>query len=731
MNFSSRRYQLIPFFAVCLATILFVYIDRYHPEQQLRQNLLGTFIQVIGITFPLLFITIYVSNRKWQQRLHELSQTITQSKDEELARNRSIIEGTEVGTWDWNLQTGELVLNERWAGILGYTLDELKPIGISTWERTVHPDDMKAAENMRKQHLRGESNYYDAQFRQRHKNGEWRWINARGKVLEWTAEGEPLRMSGTHMDITEQKQAELELNESRMMLCRVLDTIPARVFWKDTNCIFLGCNQLIAKDLGQQSSNEIIGKTDFDFFSQEEAERFQKDDQQVMHSGIAKIAYEERLYRPNGEIIWLLTSKVPLRDLHDNTIGVLGTYEDITLRKQTELELIQAKEAAEAASKAKSEFLAVMSHEMRTPLNPILGFADILLENCTVEPDKSYLKTIINSGRRQLALIDDILHYMRIVSDRVEPNLERFNLPEFCAAAMDELRPSARNLQLHFQNDTTGQVSPTQLTVETDKQMLHRILENLLNNSIKYTHAGSVTLRLSMESTPNTMFHFAIEDSGIGIEKSQQQQLFDPFSQVDASYTRKHEGIGLGLAICKKLIELLDGKIEVQSTLGEGSTFTVHLPLKIVRSLPKTATADTPGIGQNQFIGKPNILIVDDKPDNLLIAKALIEFYNGQPHTASNGKEAIIQCQKESFDLILMDLSMPIMGGTEACAWIRSHDTSNQLTPIVAMTANVDNTAKKACRDAGMNAFISKPIQSKIFFNTLNGLLEGQHNSAV
>ncbi|HBR93988.1 MAG TPA: hypothetical protein DEA90_07460, partial [Opitutae bacterium] len=292
MKFSFRRYLLIPLCAAWLLAIFFIYIDLRHSGLHTHRVLWSILIQVSGVTFPLLFVSLYLSNKRLQKRFDNLSSSIVQAKEEELSRNRSIIEGTEVGTWDWNLKTGELVLNERWAGILGYTLEELKPIGISTWERTVHPDDMQSAEIMRHEHLRGEKKYYNAQFRQRHKNGEWRWINARGKLVEWTPTGEPLRMSGTHMDITEQKEAEFSLNESKRMLRRVLNTIPARVFWKDTHSVFLGCNQLLAQDLGQETPDDLIDKTDYDFFSKKEAERFRQDDQEVMRTGKAKIAYE-------------------------------------------------------------------------------------------------------------------------------------------------------------------------------------------------------------------------------------------------------------------------------------------------------------------------------------------------------------------------------------------------------------------------------------------------------
>ncbi|MDQ8194188.1 ATP-binding protein [Coraliomargarita sp. SDUM461004] len=724
MNFTSRRYLLVPLSAICLVNVFLVLADTLYPEHTLKHHLLSTFIQLSAVSFPFIFVAVYLSNKRLHKELDALNATIAQSKNEEYLRNQSIIEGTEAGTWDWNLQTGELVLNERWAGIIGYTLEELKPIGISTWETTVHPDDLQASEAMRIKHIRGEAQYYDTQFRQRHKNGEWRWINARGKVLEWTENGEALRMSGTHMDITVQKKAEIALNESQRMLRHVLDTIPARVFWKDRHSLFLGCNQLLAEDLGQETPNDLIGKSDYDFFETTEATRFREDDREVMLTGIGKIAYEEPLEPPGGSPSWLLTSKVPLRDQHGDIIGILGTYEDITQRKQTEIELVQAKDEAEAASKAKSEFLAVMSHEMRTPLNPILGFADILLETCHSEPERSYLKTIINSAHRQLALIDDILHYMRIISDRIEPKLETFQLVEFCETLVKELQPSARHLELRFAIDPPDSID-RHVTVEIDIQMLRRVLENLLNNSIKYTKHGHIILRLSIHSAPIPIFRLAVEDTGIGITESQQKKLFDPFSQADTSYSRKHEGIGLGLAICDKLIRLLNGNIHVKSSIGAGSTFTVSLPMKIIPSVSgKAPPAEIVSKSKNQFTQPTRILVVDDQNDNRLVAQALIQSYKGEAITATNGQEAITLCQQERFDLVLMDLSMPVMGGIEACEWIRAHTGPNQTAPIVAVTANVSHTVEEACYNAGMNAYISKPIHAQQLFQTLNEQLK-------
>jgi PAS domain S-box-containing protein len=694
-------------------------------EPSYAQHLLHTLIQIAGITFPFISIGLYFTNKRIRQRLDLLNESIAFSNSDQDTRSQSIIEGTEAGTWDWNLQTQKLVVNERWAQILGYTLAELQPIRVETWERTVHPEDYNPSEKQRELHLNGELDYYDVQFRQRHKDGSWRWINARGKVIEWDANDKPLRMTGTHIDITEQKEAELALNESRNMLRHILDTIPARVFWKDINCTFIGCNQLLAEDLGQDSPDKIIGKTDYDFFNRDVAERFRADDFQVMSTGKNKIGYEEPLDRQGEASIWLLTSKIALRNPTGVIVGILGSYEDITERKQAEFELIQAKEAAESANRAKGEFLAIMSHEMRTPLNPILGFADLLLQDCKTEPERTYLQTIISSGNRQLELINDILDYMRIKNGNIIPDINSFNLIDLCEDILHELRPSAKDLKLSFVNETIELYPPKSFTVVSDIKMVRRILENLLSNALKYTPAGDVTLSLKIEADDaNSNALLSVKDTGLGIRFDQQKHLFDPFSQVDGSYTRQHEGIGLGLAICKRLTKLLDGEIDLKSALGEGSTFTLSLPIKLIKTTSDARPKQTKtSKSKNKFTQLTRVLIVDDKPDNILIAKALVESYNGTPFSACNGEEAITLCKKATFDLILMDLAMPVLDGIRACRWIRENQNLNQTTPIIAVTANVTPKIQKACNEVGMNAYISKPIATKEFFHIMNKLL--------
>lgn len=738
----------------------------------------------------------------------------------ERTRLQNVLEGTDAGTWDWKVQTGELNVNERWASMFGYTAKELQPLSVETWIKHLHPDDLKQAQLALDAHFERKLLDYNVEFRMLHKQGHWVWVNSRGKVLEWSDDGKPLHMSGTHIDVTQRKSTETalieansllqgiydaanlvsiistdcdgiitgfnagaermlgyrssemigvhsplkihleeeirsvadelqladniplfnvfkasvdmeknernwtyvckdgshrqvtlavtmirndageitgylgvamditahleatrKLSESQYILSKVLNSIPVRVFWKDTNSVYQGSNRLFANDANLSSPERLIGLTDYDFGWDEQAELYREDDQKVMKSGRAKLNYEEPQRRSDGELTWLKTSKVPLKDKHGKVIGVLGCYEDITLRKQAEADLIQAKDEAEAASRAKDEFLAVMSHEMRTPLNPILGFSAMLRESLPNEPEAGYLDTIVSAANRQLRLIDDILDYMRINNSSITASPEPFRLADLCETAVHDASSLTDNLALDFHNELPDSQD---FTVVTDLIMLRRILDNLLGNACKYTNEGSVDLYLRLAEYDSRISTFEIEvrDTGIGITEEMQRNLFEAFSQADSSYSRKHEGLGLGLAICKRLLDILGGEISVESIRGKGSSFTLSIPLQIKED---TETPESPQDSASKvgtaISDQCRVLIADDKPDNQLIAKALIEKLGGTVVLANNGAEAIHCCSEESFDVILMDLAMPVMNGLEAAekSVTHTHPTKTHL----------------------------------------------------
>ncbi|MCX8122861.1 MAG: PAS domain S-box protein [Spirochaetes bacterium] len=277
-------------------------------------------------------------------------------------RLNTIIEAVNIGTWEWNVQTGELVLNEVWANMVGYTLQELSPISLQTWESLTHPEDLKKAYDTLEKHFNGQLPYYECEIRMKHKNGNWIWILDKGRVVMWTNDGKPLMMYGTHTDITKLKETEQALRQSKEFINNVLDTIPVRVFWKDRQLRYLGCNRAFAVDAGYDDPAQIVGKTDFDMAWKQQAELYRKDDKDVIETGIAKLGYEEPQNTPDGNILWLRTSKVPLRNESGEIIGVLGTYEDITEAKKAEKDLKDSEERYRNLAESTQDCIAL--HDM-------------------------------------------------------------------------------------------------------------------------------------------------------------------------------------------------------------------------------------------------------------------------------------------------------------------------------------------------------------------------------
>lgn len=382
-------------------------------------------------------------------------------------------------------------------------------------------------------------------------------------------------------------------------------------------------------------------------------------------------------------------------------------------------DLLIAKQAAENADKAKDDFLAVMSHELRTPLNPIIGFSEMLLQDATSEPERTYAEAIFQAGNRQLELIDEILHYLRLYRGTVEITSETFSLCELCESVIHDAASNAKasKLDLSLTNGAKGKPVSPEFEVSSDEQVIRRMLDNLIGNACKYTAEGYVRLDLSESDRSPGEFLFTVEDSGIGIASDDQGKLFEAFSQADSSYTRRHEGIGLGLAICKKLADLLGGDISLSSKPHCGSTFTLRLPLS-ASSGPKPVATTKHHPTPDKFDQPVQILSVDDKPDNLFVLEKMLHQAGGQVHRAENGAVAVESCSKHHYNVILMDLAMPVMNGLDACQSIRSQGL-NRETPIIAVTADVTPETHLRCKNLGMQSVLIKPIKACDLIDTI------------
>ena len=615
------------------------------------------------------------------------------------------IESVGDGLWDWNIQTNDIYFSSIWKEMLGYHQDELMNT-IDTWQDLLHTEDKASANKTLQQYLNGNTDYYRNEFRLRCKNGLYKWILARGMVINKDTDGKPLRMIGTHTDISLRKETERQLTLSDT----ALNMINQGVVITDSERQITWVNKAF-EELTGYDKTEILGKS-YRFLlgplsAPETIEQIKiaLDEQKKFFGEILN-------YRKDGTPFWRELTILPIFDAQAKLTNFMSISRDITQQKKLVSRLRKGQEQAEHANQVKSQFLAMMSHEIRTPLNAILGMQDLLVNTPLNTQQAEYLKHAAEGGALLLRLINDILDLTKVESGKLELETLDFDAASFVEVCMQLLAPKAQEKGLELHTIIAPEVDTW---INGDPYRFRQIILNLVSNAIKFTEKGSVTVKLSADSSSDKTCLLLVEviDTGIGIPEDLQSGLFEVFVQADPSDTRKYGGSGLGLAISKRLINLWGGQIGLDSTPFVGSRFwfTVGtLAAKPKQTLMIKAQQEDTNTA-NTFCA--HILLVEDSLINQAVMAAMLRNAGHLVDLADSGTKGIEAASEKNYDIILMDVSMPDMSGMEATAIIRQLGGGAASVPIIAITAHALAGYQEMCLASGMNGYATKPISQK------------------
>ncbi len=445
------------------------------------------------------------------------------------------------------------------------------------------------------------------------------------------------------------------------------------------------------------------------------------------------------LRHKNGKLTDVLFNGSVYKDDKGSVLGVVIVARDVTEQKRIATELTEAKVAAELATevaeeakrraekatliaedavKAKQQFLSNMSHEIRTPMNAIIGFTKVVLKTELSEKQKEYLNAIKISGDALIVLINDILDLAKVDAGKMTFEQTPFKMASTISAMLHLFEPKIQEKNLTLIKEYDSAIPKVLLG---DPVRLHQIILNLVSNAVKFTKTGKITIRVNLqkEEKGKVFIHFSVSDTGIGISENKMKQIFENFQQATSGTSRLYGGTGLGLAIVKQLVEAQHGSIDVSSKIGEGSTFSFTLGFQ---TTTRQAELDAGTIELNPSIKSIRVLVVEDIVLNQLLMRTLLDDFGFERDIASNGRIAIEKLETNTYDIILMDLQMPVMNGFETTEYIRTIMKSD--IPIIALTADVTTVDLAKCRAVGMNDYIAKPVDDRLLYAKLVGLVK-------
>ena len=606
----------------------------------------------------------------------------------------------------------DLVNRRHWASASYYTLLGYSPVErrfetIQSVQELMHPDDHERAMKAARAHLYG-NQPHDVELRIRCKDGAYRWFRLRGRA-ERDADGVALRISGSIHEIDRQKAAEDALREVKARFERAIDGTQDGLWEVDMTRGKMWLSPRLHALLGYQVG-ELHDRHDV------MRELVHPDDIVVGDASVASqaehgksIEFEVRMRCKSGDYRWFRLRGSPSSDGDGPFTRVSGSMQDVTDARLAKDALVRASEEAKSANLAKSAFLANMSHEIRTPMNGILGMTTLLLDTPLATDQREYAETIHSSSQSLLTVINDILDFSKIEAGKLDIESIETDVRGVVEDVISTLDYQAQAKALKLAVDVKPDVPRVSIG---DPQRIRQCLLNLMGNAIKFTPSGRVDVSVSAAGVRDgrTLVRFEVRDTGIGIAPESVKSLFQPFVQADSSTTRHFGGTGLGLSIVRGLVEMMGGQVGAHSQPDKGSTFWFLLPMMDVSAT--TPRADKPVCdvhwAARRFRGK--VLLVEDNAVNQKVAQRFLERLGCEVELAENGEQCLRAWERRKFDVVLMDIQMPVMDGYTATRLIREKECVDRHTPIVALTANAMTGQLERCLSAGMDGLLTKPI---------------------
>ncbi|WP_269539461.1 ATP-binding protein [Cerasicoccus fimbriatus] len=616
---------------------------------------------------------------------------------------------------DWTME----YVSEGVVALTGYSREELQSGEISWGEDLIIAEDRDYTWNTVLEAL-SKQEAFVLYYRIKTKSGAIRTIWERGVGI-FDAEGKVTALEGFIANATPLVEAQSELRITNTKLNNILNAATETVvIMTDTDGVITTFNRG-AEKLLHHRAEEMVGK-ETPIAIHEPAEVITCAEELTAELGEPVSGFETFVaYARRGlpdRRVWTFVRKdgskfkvdlivTAVRNDDGEIIGFLWVAEDITNQLQVQDDLRLAKERAEASNRAKDEFLAVISHEMRTPLNPILGFSNMLLQDCEDEEAREGLEIIERSAYKLLHQIEDILNFIGIDKQKTKVELKPTQVWTYSHNVVRDLESMSNGNEFSVVNgcDSLAPAIDKSLTVLLDSELTSQILSNLITNAFKFTLRGKVCLHVGWRDEDGGVLRYEVSDTGIGIPRDKHDTIFQPFTQVESNYTRRYEGVGLGLAICSKLIEVLNGRMAFQSEIGVGSTFWFELPAVRVDGTNGEATAEEMNA---QLFSKFRVLVVEDNLDNRKLIVGFLQKIGADVMTAPDGPTAVERCRQYDFHVVLMDISMPEMDGFETTQQIFAGCSTEP--KVIAVTAHASEDVKQKCAAMGMVDFLPKPV---------------------